>query len=93
MPMFNPPHPGKVLREFMGDRITPSAFARHLRISTSDLSLILEERASISPLLALKLDEAIGTSDGLWLRLQVQYDVARARRRKRKKVALLPLAA
>ena len=47
------------------------------------------ERAGISPLMSLKLDEAFGTSEGLWYKLQANYDLAQARRVKRAKVRLL----
>ena len=36
--------------------------------------------------MALKLDEAFGTSDGIWYKLQTNYDLAQARRLKRVKV-------
>jgi addiction module HigA family antidote len=93
MQMFNPAHPGRVLREFMGDKITVSALAKHLGVTRTNLSLILNEKAGISALMGLKLDEAFGTSEGLWLRLQLQYDLAQARKKKRPKVRLLKLAA
>ena len=86
MAMFNPSHPGSILREYMGDRITVSALARHLGVTREHLSTILNERAGVSPLMALKLDEAFGTSDGLWYKLQTNYDLARARKVKRGKV-------
>jgi antitoxin HigA-1 len=89
MPMFNPSHPGSVLREYMGDKITISALAKHLGVTREHLSTILNERAGISPLMSLKLDEAFGTSEGLWYKLQANYDLAQARRVKRAKV--LPL--
>jgi addiction module HigA family antidote len=93
MEMFNPPHPGTILRDIMGDTITVSALAKHLGVTRTNLSLILNGRAGISPLMSLKLDEAFGKSEGLWMRLQVQYDVAQARKKKRTKVPLLKLAA
>jgi antitoxin HigA-1 len=86
MPMFNPSHPGSVLREYMGDKITISALAKHLGVTREHLSTILNERAGISPLMALKLDEAFGTSEGLWYKLQANYDLAQARRVKRTRV-------
>jgi addiction module HigA family antidote len=89
MPMFNPSHPGSVLREYMGDRITISALAKHLGVTREHLSTILNERAGISPLMSLKLDEAFGTTEGLWYKLQTNYDLALARRKKRAKVGLL----
>ena len=92
MQKFNPAHPGRVLREFMGD-MTMSALAKHLGVARNNLSLILNEKAGISALMGLKLDEAFGTSEGLWLRLQLQYDMAQARKKKRPKIRLLKLAA
>jgi addiction module HigA family antidote len=84
--MFNPSHPGAILREYMGEKITVSALAKHLGVTREHLSTILNGRAGVSPLMALKLDEAFGTSDGLWYKLQTNYDLARARKVKRGKV-------
>ncbi|MGA8940743.1 MAG: HigA family addiction module antitoxin [Acidobacteriaceae bacterium] len=86
MAMFNPSHPGSVLREYMGDRITVSALAKHLGVTREHLSTILNGRAGVSPLMALKLDEAFGTCDGLWYKLQMNFDLAQARKVKRGKV-------
>jgi addiction module HigA family antidote len=86
MAMFNPSHPGSILREYMGDKITVSALAKHLGVTREHLSTILNGRAGVSPLMALKLDEAFGTSDGLWYKLQTNYDLARARRVKRGRI-------
>jgi addiction module HigA family antidote len=93
MEMFNPSHPGAILRDIMGDNITVSALAKHLGVTRTNLSLILNGRAGISPMMSLKLDEAFGKSKGLWMDLQVQYDLAQARKKKRTKVPLLKLAA
>jgi addiction module HigA family antidote len=87
--MLKPSHPGSVLREYMGDKITISALAKHLGVTREHLSTILNEKAGISPLMSLKLDEAFGTSEGLWYKLQMNYDLAQARRAKRVKVRLL----
>jgi addiction module HigA family antidote len=89
MPMFNPPHPGRGLRAQIGDTITVTALAKHLGVTRTHLSMILNERAGISPLMSLKLDEAFNKSEGFWLRMQQNYDLAQARKVKRKKVACL----
>jgi addiction module HigA family antidote len=70
----------------MGDKITISALAKHLGVTREHLSTVLNERSGVSPLMALKLDEAFGTSDGFWYKLQTNYDMAQARRLKRTKV-------
>ncbi len=86
MPMFNPSHPGEILRQYMGGDLTVSAVAAHLGVTRANLSMILNGRSGISAPMSLKLDDAFGTSEGFWLRLQTNYDLAQARRIKRKKI-------
>ena len=86
MPMFNPSHPGTILRQYMGDDLTVSALAAHLGVTRANLSMILNARSGISASMSLKLDDAFGTSEGFWLRLQTNYDLAQARRTKRVKI-------
>ncbi len=77
MKMHNPPHPGKVLRELclepLGLSVTRAAEA--LGVSRKTLSAILNERAGISPEMAIRLSKAFGTSAESWLNQQVQYDL------------------
>jgi addiction module HigA family antidote len=86
MPMFNPSHPGEILRQYMGDDLTVSALAAHLGVTRANLSMILNGRAGISAAMSLKLDDAFRTSEGFWLRLQTNYDLAQARRLKKHKI-------
>ena len=86
MQMINPPHPGRILRECMGD-LTVSALAKHLGMPRGNLSNILNGKLGISAAVALKLGEAFPHQDAaLWLRLQAQYDLAKARNRKKSKI-------
>jgi addiction module HigA family antidote len=89
--MHNPPHPGMVLREYLGELPVIEA-ARHLRVSRVALSRILNGNAGISAEMALRLSEALGTSAELWAGMQSQYDLYRASRRRRKKLARLKAA-
>lgn len=77
MRMHNPPHPGEVLRELclepLGLSVTSAAEA--LGVSRKTLSSILNERAGISPEMAIRLSKAFGTSAESWLNQQVQYDL------------------
>ncbi len=75
--MFDPPHPGEILRE---DYLEPldlsvTAAAKGLGISRKGLSAILNGRTGISPAMAVKLSKAFGTTPELWLNLQSQYDL------------------
>ncbi|HUB52517.1 MAG TPA: HigA family addiction module antitoxin, partial [Terracidiphilus sp.] len=60
MRMHNPPHPGKVLREYLRD-INVTVAARHLHISRTTLSRILNGAAGISADMSLRLSDALGT--------------------------------
>lgn len=92
MRMHNPPHPGSVLRDYLGS-IPVTDAARHLRVSRVALSRILNGAAGISAEMALRLSEALGTSAELWTGMQAQYDLWRAAKVRRKKVAPLALRA
>jgi antitoxin HigA-1 len=88
MRMHNPPHPGKILREYLGT-MSVTGTARHLGVTRVALSRILNGSAGISASMALKLSDALGTSPDLWIGMQAQYDLWRAARRPHKRVALL----
>ncbi len=86
MRMFNPPHPGQVLRDYLSGRSVTDA-ARHLGITRVALSRILNGSAGISAEMALRLSEALGTTPELWTGMQAQYDLWHASRKRREKIA------
>ena len=77
MRMHNPPHPGEILRELclapLGLSVTRTAAA--LGVSRKTLSAILNERAGISPEMAIRLSKAFDTTAESWLNQQMQYDL------------------
>lgn len=81
MRMHNPPHPGLVLREYLGSMAVSTA-AAHLRISRVTLSRVLNGRAGVSAALAIRLSAALGTTPELWMNMQSQYDLWRAKQRR-----------
>jgi len=91
MRMFNPPHPGEVLRDYLGE-VSVTDAARHLKITRAALSRILNGSAGISAEMALRLSDALGTTPELWAGMQAQYDLWLASRKRRKKVARLTAA-
>ena len=82
--MFNPPHPGEVLRELCFEPLDLSVTnaATALRVSRKTVSGILNGRVGISPEMAVRLSLAFGTTSELWLNLQVQHDLAQAERKR-----------
>jgi addiction module HigA family antidote len=92
MTMYNPAHPGEILREYLGT-IQVGEAARRLHVARSTLSRLLNGRASFTAAMALRLADAFGTEPGMWLDLQQQYDLWHASRRKRPKVERFPKVA
>jgi antitoxin HigA-1 len=90
--MYNPAHPGRVLREWLGE-MQVSDVAAKLHVSRVTLSRILNGKAGISADMSLRLAEALGTSPTLWIDLQTQYDLWQAGRRRRPKIERFKKAA
>lgn len=94
MKMHNPPHPGEILRtlclEPLGLTVTDAAKA--LGVSRKTLSAILNERAGISPEMAVRLSIAFDTTAESWLAQQLQYDLWQAEQ-KRSSLRVRPLSA
>jgi antitoxin HigA-1 len=85
MRMHNPAHPGRLLTYYLEGRSVTDV-ARHLHVTRPTLSRVLNGKAGISADMALRISEAFGTEPDFWLRLQAQYDLWLASKRKRAKV-------
>lgn len=84
-----PPHPGEILKEDVLPSLglTVTAAARQLRVTRVALSRVLNGSAGISPEMALRLAAWLDTSAEVWLRMQVAYDLWRAEKRRRPRIA------
>ena len=78
--MFNPPHPGEILKELCLEPLELSVTdaAEALGVSRKTLSSIINGRAGISPEMAIRLSKAFGTSPESWMNQQAQYDLWQA---------------
>ena len=81
MQMYNPPHPGEIIKELFLDPLglTVTRAAEALGVSRKTLSAIVNGRAGISPEMAIRLSMAFDTSAESWLNQQMQYDLWQAR--------------
>ena len=83
MPMKNPVHPGRVVRhdclEPLG--LSVKAAARVLGVTRQALNNLVNGKAGISPEMAIRLSKAFGSTAETWLRMQVAYDLAAARKK------------
>jgi len=91
MQMFNPPHPGRIIKEALESiPMSVTAFAKHIGVSRVMLSRVLNERAGVTPEMSLKISEAFGQgSSDIWFRVQTDHDAWKAMQAKRKRVAPL----
>jgi addiction module HigA family antidote len=87
--MHNPPHPGMVLREYLGD-MPVSAAAAHLHTTRVNLSRLLNGKAGISARMAFRFASALGTSPELWMNMQSQYDLWQAMQTRQPRVRRFP---
>lgn len=85
---YNPPHPGRILREWLEGR-SVTEVAQHLGVSRVALSRVLNEQAGISAEMSLRLSEALGTSPDFWFRMQAQHDFWQASQKRRKRISPL----
>lgn len=84
MPMFNPPHPGEMIRDILDDDEvgwSVTECARRLDVTRNTLSRLLNGRIGISPRMALALERIGWSNADHWMRLQAAYDLAQERRK------------
>ena len=83
--MYDPPHPGEVLREWL-EGITVTEAAKRLGVTRVALSRVLNGSAGVSADMDLRLSKALGTTPGLWYAMQSDYDMWQAKQKFRAKV-------
>jgi addiction module HigA family antidote len=81
--MKNPPHPGDFIRteiiEPAGLSVTAAAAA--LQVSRPALSSLLNGKAELSGMMALRIEKAFGVKMDTLMRMQSAYEIARTRER------------
>jgi addiction module HigA family antidote len=70
-------HPGQILQEMLDERgVTQIQLARHLRTDAARINEICRGRRGISGQMAVLLATAFGTSAGLWMNLQKNWELS-----------------
>jgi antitoxin HigA-1 len=86
MTMKTPPHPGRSIRsaclEPLG--LSISEGAKILGVTRQALNNVIVGKSAISPEMAIRLTKAFGSTEETWLRMQLAYDLAAARKDERK---------
>jgi antitoxin HigA-1 len=82
MPMKNPSHPGRCVLhdclEPVGLSVTDGA--KVLGVTRQALNNLVNGNSGISPEMAIRLTKAFGSTEETWLRMQLAYDLAQARK-------------
>jgi addiction module HigA family antidote len=80
--MKEPAHPGRIVRsaclEPLG--LSISQGAKILGVTRQALNNVISGKSGISPEMAIRLTKAFGSTEETWLRMQVAYDLAAARK-------------
>jgi antitoxin HigA-1 len=76
--MFNPPHPGEILREFLPEDMTIETAAKRIGLSRVQLSRILNGHSAITADTAIRIGLFTGTTPESWLAGQMKWDLWQA---------------
>lgn len=81
--MKNPAHPGGFVKHEVIEPLDLSVTdaAKALGVTRPALSALLNERAALSPEMALRIEKAFGVAMDTLMRMQNSFDIAQARKR------------
>ncbi len=79
-------HPGELLREEIiePNNLTITEVAAMLGVTRPALSNVVNEKAAISPMMALRITRVFGGNAELWIRMQASYDLREAEKNAKK---------
>jgi addiction module HigA family antidote len=81
--MKNPAHPGRLIKnelDEMGIGVADAAEA--LGVTRQQLYNVINGKSAVTPEMALRLEQGIGSTADTWLRMQTAYDLAQVRLRR-----------
>jgi len=77
----NPAHPSAILQDSLDEMGWSIAeFSDRLGVGRSTVSRLMKGRSGVTPVVALALERIGWSSADFWMRLQANYDLAKARR-------------
>lgn len=87
MALFDPAHPGELIRETLeglreetGQKLTIAEVAEGLGTTRKTLSAIINGKQSVSPEMAIRFGAAFpNTTAEFWLKVQENYDLAKVK--------------
>lgn len=81
MQQHNPPHPGGFIKRVYlePNNLGSNEVAAKLQVSPSTFNRLINEKADISPEMALKLSKVLGRSPESWLAMQNNFNLWKAK--------------
>jgi len=92
MEMFNPPHPGLILKDTVlreDGGISVKEFAEKLGMTRTAISRVVNGKAAIIAELAIRLAAMLNVTAKSWLTMQADYDLWQLRKKRRPKIERL----
>ena len=75
-------HPGETIQDELEAReMSQQELADKIKLSKSEISLLLHGHRNITPMIAVLLEKVLGIDAEIWMNLQVKYDIDRVRKR------------
>jgi antitoxin HigA-1 len=82
MEMKNPAHPGLLVKECLADLdLSVAEAARAIGVTRQQLYRVINGTCGVTPEMALRFEQAFGSTADTWLKMQMNYDLAQIRRR------------
>ena len=80
--MKKPAHPGRIVRSacLVPLGLSVADGAKVLGVTRQTLNNVINGKSGISPQMAIRLSKAFGRTPETWLRMQLAYDLAQARK-------------
>jgi addiction module HigA family antidote len=72
--MHNPPTPGELLREYLGER-SISDLAAHIGVARATVSRILNGHTGVTADMSIRLGQALGVSEEFFATVQLKRDM------------------
>lgn len=83
MHMKNPAHPGRLIKNELDEMgISVADAAEALGVTRQQLYNVINGKSAVTPEMAVRLEQGIGSTADTWLKMQTAYDLAQVRLRR-----------
>jgi len=80
--MKNPARPGLLVKECLDELgLSVADAAKAIGVTRQQLHNVIAGRSTVTPEMAVRLEQAFGGTADTWLRMQLNYDLAQVRQR------------